>query len=482
MSELALFEVAREALAEAVRIDEVKDIRDRAQQAKLYARQAKDRSLLANASTLQLRAERRLGELLAAAKDAGEISRGGRPRAEEPTKTGAEAEPVFAPVTLAEVGIDKKLSMTAQRWARLGEDEFEEKLEAVRDRIVSGGAVAVNPQPRDLNGARALMADRREPDDSLDYFPTPPWATRALVEDVLGAELGLSLAGFTIREPACGEGHIAGVLEEYRPLQLWASDIADYSAGGRQPPGWVGQRDFLDPGEAFGGTDWVITNPPFDAAALQFVERALAVAKVGVAMFFRTQWATEGVERYQRLFSVRPPTLMAFFSERVNLCKGRWDPDGTTATGYCWLVWLQRRPPQPPFWIPPGRRVERWHDDDVMRFTAHPVIATSAPEVNLDAEAAGEGGGEPRVTSPADPGLPDPPAAAPRAPRLTYAEARPILAARYAGEDGRALADELGIPLGTLRTWAFRAGLTSKARIAGMARARNAAAAEVRHG
>jgi len=51
--------------------------------------------------------------------------------------------------------------------------------------------------------------------------------------------------------------------------------------------------------------------------------------------------------------------------------------------------------------------------------------------------------------------------------------ALPILEARYATEDGQSFADELGIPLGTLRTWAFRAGLTSKARIAEMARVRN---------
>jgi hypothetical protein len=35
------------------------------------------------------------------------------------------------------------------------------------------------------------MADRREPPDGLDYFATPPWATRALfvhVLPVLGVE------------------------------------------------------------------------------------------------------------------------------------------------------------------------------------------------------------------------------------------------------------------------------------------------------
>jgi hypothetical protein len=36
-----------------------------------------------------------------------------------------------------------------------------------------------------VNGARAIMASRLEPADGLDFFPTPPWATRSLMERVL---------------------------------------------------------------------------------------------------------------------------------------------------------------------------------------------------------------------------------------------------------------------------------------------------------
>jgi hypothetical protein len=43
-------------------------------------------------------------------------------------------------------------------------------------------------------GAGAVMAQRREPPDALDYFPTPPWATRALFEHVLPA-LGIDGVG-----------------------------------------------------------------------------------------------------------------------------------------------------------------------------------------------------------------------------------------------------------------------------------------------
>jgi hypothetical protein len=212
------------------------------------------------------------------------------------------------------------------------------------------------------NGARAIMSSRQEPDDSLDYFPTPPWATRALLNDVW-AHLGTPSYDATVWEPACGEGHIAEVLGEYFGAErVVATDLFDYGYGGHGP-------DFLT-GAIGCPTDWIITNPPFGDKAIQFVLRALDLATVGVAMFFRSQWAVEGVERYQQIFKNHAPTLCAFFVERVPLCKGRWDPDGTTATAYCWLVWVKGQQPKPPFWIPPDCRKRLTLPTDRERFAA----------------------------------------------------------------------------------------------------------------
>jgi hypothetical protein len=83
-----------------------------------------------------------------------------------------------------------------------------------------------------VNGARAIMASREEPDDSRDFFPTPPWASRALIERVFPV-LNIRLADLSrlaAWEPACGEGHMAEVLAEYF-ARVIATDLFDYGYG-----------------------------------------------------------------------------------------------------------------------------------------------------------------------------------------------------------------------------------------------------------
>jgi len=157
MSELAVYEHAREALAAAVSFDEVTKLHGDAQKAKAYARIAKDRKLQADATEIVARAERKLGILLRKVKDDGLLSQGGRPtnsNVAEP-ETGAEGEPVFdntamggaadRPFTLAEIGIDKKLSSRAQKLAALEEDDFESAVQESREKILSAAAPVVSP-------------------------------------------------------------------------------------------------------------------------------------------------------------------------------------------------------------------------------------------------------------------------------------------------------------------------------------------------
>lgn len=178
------------------------------------------------------------------------------------------------------------------------------------------------------NTSHAVMAQRTEPTDSLDNFPTPPWATRALIEHVIERGNSDFLPNMTCLEPACGAGHMAAALSEYFG-EVIASDIYPYGFGE--------VADFCVGDYEANSVDWVITNPPFRLAE-QFVLKSLGIAKRGVAMLVRTVFI-ESVGRYERIFVPHEPTMLAQFSERVPMVKGRLDKRASTATGYAWVVW-----------------------------------------------------------------------------------------------------------------------------------------------
>ncbi|MDX3805138.1 MAG: hypothetical protein QHC89_01790 [Bosea sp. (in: a-proteobacteria)] len=212
----------------------------------------------------------------------------------------------------------------------------------------------------------AVAAQRSEPADSLDFFPTPPWATRAFVQHVALPVLDIGPLE-VIRDPACGEGHMAEPLGEVFPM-VEASDIHDY--------GYGLVRDFLD---GFSRpVDWIITNPPFNAA-IAFARQGLKDTRRGVALLVRTQWL-HAIERYE-LFREYPPFLIAYYVERVPMHRGRWEPEGSTATDYCWVCWKHGAEPRAPLWIPPGRRTVFTFPTDAARF------ARPAPAPLLEPEA-----------------------------------------------------------------------------------------------
>lgn len=194
------------------------------------------------------------------------------------------------------------------------------------------------------NTSHAVMAQRVEPKDSPDDFPTPPWATRGLIEHILAKE---DLRDFTCLEPACGAGHMAKVLKEYFG-SVTSEDAYDYGYGDVQ--------DFLFSDHPSGSFDWVITNPPFRLAE-EFVIRSLEIARHGVAILARSVFL-ESVGRYQGIFRNAPPSAFAQFVERVPMVRGRLDSKATTATGYAWLVWHKAQAGMAPrlMWVPPCRK------------------------------------------------------------------------------------------------------------------------------
>ena len=85
--------------------------------------------------------------------------------------------------------------------------------------------------------------------DLVEFYPTPPEATRALLAHE-------SFAG-TILEPACGDGSMSRVLAEVGVVT--SSDLHNHGFG-------TTGVDFIKSNYETGAFDNVITNPPFRLA------------------------------------------------------------------------------------------------------------------------------------------------------------------------------------------------------------------------
>lgn len=209
------------------------------------------------------------------------------------------------------------------------------------------------------NRSTAVMQRRRVAPDALDYFPTPPFATRALCAFLM--ERGEDLPRFSCWEPACGEMHMAHPLAEYF-ASVRASVVHDY--------GDNEMLDFALTGFTEPEMDWIISNPPFNLAE-DFISTALCKARRGVAMLLRGGFL-EADGRYERLFSKVPPAFVLQFVERVAMLEGRLvrigeiDPfaekrgtKASSATSYCWFVWMRN-------WFNDGA----WERDTRLRWIA----------------------------------------------------------------------------------------------------------------
>ena len=165
---LRLYENACMALAELHRVDEVKDLRDKAMALEIYARQAKDTELIEKATEIRMRAEIRAGQLLREMGERGERDLGGTPAGKP---LGSREEP-SAPPTLADLGVTKKQSHKWQKLAALSEAEQNTIIaEAKSPRTRRGAAQRVNKAEEVV---RAIKAE------------TGKWPDRKTVSDISG--------------------------------------------------------------------------------------------------------------------------------------------------------------------------------------------------------------------------------------------------------------------------------------------------------
>ncbi|MCY1166572.1 hypothetical protein D9M73_65140 [compost metagenome] len=161
--------------------------------------------------------------------------------------------------------------------------------------------------------ANGGASDKRR---ALDFYPTPPEATQAL--------LGFwCLPPCVIWEPACGDGAMSKVLEQ-RGYRVVSTDLRETGFG-------QGGIDFL--AAAPRECDAIVTNPPFNLSEA-FIRRALSVTPC-VAMLLKSQY-WHAAKRFQ-LFDDCPPSFILPLTWRPDFMNG--ERGGAPTMDVLWSVW-----------------------------------------------------------------------------------------------------------------------------------------------
>ena len=169
-----------------------------------------------------------------------------------------------------------------------------------------------------LNGGFKPTMKRFADLDGPDFFPTPAWATHALIdnEDFRG----------DIWECACGDGSMSEVLET-TGNKVISSDLINRGYG-------EGDHDFL---ESLQKAPNIVTNPPYNAAE-GFVRSGVERAGNKFALLLRLAFL-EGANRQRTIFTDAPPSRVWVFSERITFYPAGAVQKGTGTTAYAWFVW-----------------------------------------------------------------------------------------------------------------------------------------------
>jgi hypothetical protein len=169
-----------------------------------------------------------------------------------------------------------------------------------------------------LNGGFKPTMKRFADLDGPDFYPTPAWATQALIdnEELIG----------DIWEPACGNGAMSDVLA-LTGNSVFSSDLYDRGYG-------EAGVDFLTADRRAAN---IVTNPPYNSAE-GFVRAGIEKAERKFALLLRLAFL-EGANRQQTIFKKCPPARVWVFSERITFYPLNAERKGSGTTAYAWFVW-----------------------------------------------------------------------------------------------------------------------------------------------
>jgi hypothetical protein len=185
-----------------------------------------------------------------------------------------------------------------------------------------------------LNGGFKPALKRFADLEGPDFYPTPDWATHALIDNE-------RFEG-RIWEPACGDGTMVRVLRDTgRPVD--ASDLFDRGFGEIR-------TDFLKLDRS---VENIVTNPPYNSAE-GFVEAGLRQASRKLCLLLRLAFL-EGANRQRTIFAKTPPARVWVFSERITFYPAGAVQKGSGTTAYAWFVWDKQAEKRTELkWLPLG--------------------------------------------------------------------------------------------------------------------------------
>ena len=174
-----------------------------------------------------------------------------------------------------------------------------------------------------INGGFKPTAKRFADLDGPDFFPTPAWATYALIDNE-------HFSG-EIWESACGNGAMSKVLSNASE-NVVSTDLYDRGFG-------ISGVDFLTQERT---SDNIVTNPPYNSAE-SFVKKGLELADKKFALLLRLAFL-EGANRARTIFTDCPPSRVWVFSERITFYPVGVQQQGSGTTAYAWFVWDKSAP------------------------------------------------------------------------------------------------------------------------------------------